>query len=65
MEYVGEEQMVEQDGDNDGGWVETHHFDESTSGINEKICEMTLDSSKVCSSLLIFLICFVMFILYR
>lgn len=54
MEYVGEEQMVEQDGDNDGGWVETHHFDESTSGINEKICEMTLDSSKVRNSLLSF-----------
>lgn len=47
MEYVGEELMVEQDGDNDGGWVETHHYDESTSGIDDKICEMTLDSSKV------------------
>lgn len=49
MEYVGEELMVEQEGDTDGGWVETHHFDESTSGLNDKITEMTLDTSKVCS----------------
>ncbi|XP_055591900.1 ubiquitin-like-conjugating enzyme ATG3 [Uranotaenia lowii] len=50
MEYVGEETLVEES-DQDGGWVETHHFnpDEgaSGSGLEEKVCEMTLDGSKV------------------
>jgi ubiquitin-like-conjugating enzyme ATG3 len=46
MEYVGEEIMVEES-DNDGGWVETHHFDElNSSGLEDKVCEMTLDSNK-------------------
>lgn len=48
MEYVGEEIIVEND-DNDGGWVETHHFDDggnNLTDVEEKICEMTLDSSK-------------------
>lgn len=44
MEYVGEETLVEEN-DADGGWVETHH-DSNVSGIDEKISEMTLDSSK-------------------
>lgn len=47
MEYVGEETIVEDGGDGDG-WVETHHFDPTTSTeIDDKICEMTLDNSKV------------------
>lgn len=50
MEYVGEETLVE-DGDADGGWVETHHYnpdgEASGSGLEQKVCEMTLDGSKV------------------
>lgn len=47
MEYVGEETIVEDGGDGDG-WVETHHFDgTSTTEIDDRICEMTLDNSKV------------------
>jgi ubiquitin-like-conjugating enzyme ATG3 len=47
MEYVGQEVVVEET-DQDGGWVETHHFDElNSSGVEEKICEMTLDSKKI------------------
>lgn len=44
IEYVGEEAMVEED--QDGGWVETHHYDESASGLDDKVSEMTLDSSR-------------------
>lgn len=47
MEYVGEETVVEDD-TGDGGWVETHHYDdEATAEIEENICEMTLDNNKV------------------
>lgn len=47
MEYVGEEIMVETEDGNDGGWVETHHFDATTmSEVEDKVCEMTLDSNK-------------------
>ncbi|XP_059620584.1 ubiquitin-like-conjugating enzyme ATG3 [Phlebotomus argentipes] len=43
IEYVGEETMVEED-DQEGGWVETHHYDESSAaGVEEKVSEMTLD----------------------
>uniref|UniRef100_U5EY99 Ubiquitin-like-conjugating enzyme ATG3 n=1 Tax=Corethrella appendiculata TaxID=1370023 RepID=U5EY99_9DIPT len=47
IEYVGEETLVEEN-DQDGGWVETHHFNEdgtSTSALEDKVCEMTLDSN--------------------
>lgn len=56
MEYVGEETIVEGGGD-DEGWVETHHFDGTTSTeIDDKVCEMTLDNSKVFSEIKIVLI---------
>lgn len=50
MEYVGEETMVEMDGPDadEGGWVETHHFDgNSMTELEDNVCEMTLDSTKV------------------
>lgn len=45
MEYVGEETIVEDDGDSgEGGWVETHHFDSATGlKLEEKLSEMTMD----------------------
>lgn len=46
MEYVGEETVVEHE-TGDGGWVETHHFDESSTELEDKVCEMTLDSNKL------------------
>ncbi|XP_055705079.1 ubiquitin-like-conjugating enzyme ATG3 isoform X2 [Phlebotomus papatasi] len=47
IEYVGEEKIVEEDAQ-EGGWVETHHYDETNAqGLDEKVSEMTLDSSKV------------------
>ncbi len=49
MEYVGEETIVEGGGEGeDEGWVETHHYDGTASTeIDDKVCEMTLDNSKV------------------
>lgn len=49
MEYVGEETLVEEN-DQDGGWVETHHFNPdgaSGSGLEDKVCEMTLEGAKM------------------
>lgn len=47
MEYVGEETIVEDDS-GEGGWVETHHFDDATgqASVEEKLSEMTMDSAK-------------------
>lgn len=48
MEYVGEETMVENDGPDADGWVETHHFDSNNmTELEDNVCEMTLDSTKV------------------
>lgn len=47
MEYVGEETLVEEES-GDGGWVETHQLnDDGTTQLDDKICELTLDESKV------------------
>lgn len=46
MEYVGEETIIENEGDADDGWVETHHYDARTNELEDKVCEMTLDSNK-------------------
>lgn len=40
MEYVGEETIIENENGADDGWVETH----PSSGIEDKVHEMTLDS---------------------
>lgn len=50
IEYVGEEKIVEADGGEEG-WVETHQLNEDGSKmeLENKICELTLDDSKVCS----------------
>lgn len=42
LEHVGEETIIENDGEDDG-WVETH----STSEIENKVCDMTLDENKI------------------
>ena len=43
MEYVGEENIIEnEDGEDGGGWVETH----TTSEIENKVCDMTLDGNR-------------------
>lgn len=42
MEYVGEENIIENEDGEDGGWVETH----TTSEIENKVCDMTLDENR-------------------
>lgn len=37
-----QEKVIEED-DNDGGWVDTHHYDTSHSDIAEQVSEMNLD----------------------
>lgn len=46
MEYEGEETIVE-DESGEGGWVETHHFDDATGqpSVEEKLSEMTMDNA--------------------
>lgn len=39
-----------EESDQDGGWVETHHFNPDGaggSGLEDKVCEMTLEGAKV------------------
>lgn len=45
MEYVGEETIIEADS-GEGGWVETHHFGDAAGGVEEKLSEMTMESTK-------------------
>lgn len=44
MEYVGEETIIENEDGGDDGWVETHHYDPNTNGLEDKVCDMTLGS---------------------
>lgn len=41
MEYASEQEKVL---DDEGGWVDTHHFSEK--GVEEKISEMKLDDTE-------------------
>ena len=44
MEYCDDQEKVIEADDPDGGWVDTHHFDTSASGLDDKVSEMTLES---------------------
>lgn len=43
IEYSDEMERILEPEDPDGGWVDTHHSDPTTAGIEEKVSEMTLD----------------------
>ena len=46
IEYSDElERIIEVD-DPEGGWVDTHHYDPSLGGIDEKVTEMTLEETQ-------------------
>lgn len=47
MEYSKELEHIIESDDADNGWVDTHHYDTGTSGLEDKISEMTLDNMKV------------------
>lgn len=44
MEYSDEQERIIESDDADNGWVDTHHYDMTASGIDDKVQEMTLDS---------------------
>lgn len=44
MEYCDDQEKIIEADDPDGGWVDTHHFDTSASGLDDKVSEMTLES---------------------
>ncbi|XP_064456041.1 ubiquitin-like-conjugating enzyme ATG3 isoform X2 [Ornithodoros turicata] len=52
MEYsMEQEKVLEEEGDEDGGWVDTHHYvDPSSSGLAEHVQEMTLEPHKETAS---------------
>lgn len=43
MEYSKEQECIIEADDPEGGWVDTHHYDTSISGVDEKVSEMTLE----------------------
>uniref|UniRef100_A0A2A4K951 Ubiquitin-like-conjugating enzyme ATG3 n=1 Tax=Heliothis virescens TaxID=7102 RepID=A0A2A4K951_HELVI len=47
IEYCEDkEKVIENENDEDGGWVDTHHYDNAGSPtVEEKVCEMTLDAA--------------------
>lgn len=46
MEYVGEETLIENEDGTDEGWVETHHYNPTTSELEDKVCDMTLGENR-------------------
>lgn len=50
MEYSDEQERIIESDDADNGWVDTHHYDMTASGIDDKVQEMTLDSKVVDSA---------------
>lgn len=46
MEYVGEETYIENEDGGDDGWVETHHYNPTTSELEDKVCDMTLGENR-------------------
>lgn len=50
IEYSDELERILEPEDPDGGWVDTHHLDPTTAGIEEKVSEMTLDDCIVSGS---------------
>lgn len=58
MEYKTEQELIV-DEDDDGGWVDTHHFSESFN-LEQKVADMALESkvSPDCVIFIIFVLCF-------
>lgn len=43
IEYCDNQERIIEADDPEGGWVDTHHYDPSIGGVDEKVSEMTLD----------------------
>lgn len=51
MEYSEDLERIIESDDADNGWVDTHHYEAGSSGLEEKISEMSLDNLKVIDTL--------------
>ncbi|XP_043518747.1 ubiquitin-like-conjugating enzyme ATG3 isoform X2 [Frieseomelitta varia] len=51
IEYSKEQECIIEEDDPEGGWVDTHHYDSSLGGIEERVTEMTLDETQLCQSI--------------
>uniref|UniRef100_A0A1Y1LY63 Ubiquitin-like-conjugating enzyme ATG3 n=1 Tax=Photinus pyralis TaxID=7054 RepID=A0A1Y1LY63_PHOPY len=47
MEYSKDLECIIESDDADNGWVDTHHYDTSSTGLEDKITDMSLDNAKV------------------
>ncbi|KAG8042551.1 hypothetical protein G9C98_005185 [Cotesia typhae] len=45
IEYCDEQERIIEADDPEGGWIDTHHYDASVGGIDEKVSEMTLEDT--------------------
>ncbi|KAK0090497.1 hypothetical protein PV325_013403 [Microctonus aethiopoides] len=45
IEYCDDQERIIEADDPEGGWVDTHHYDTSVGGVDEKVSEMTLDDA--------------------
>ncbi|XP_046144426.1 ubiquitin-like-conjugating enzyme ATG3 isoform X2 [Osmia bicornis bicornis] len=46
IEYSKEQECIIEADDPEGGWVDTHHYDTTLSGIEERVTEMTLEETQ-------------------
>ncbi|XP_003489937.1 ubiquitin-like-conjugating enzyme ATG3 [Bombus vosnesenskii] len=51
IEYSKEQECIIEEDDPEGGWVDTHHYDSSLGGIEERVTEMTLDETQLSQSI--------------
>lgn len=51
IEYSKEQECIIEADDPEGGWVDTHHYDTSLGGIEERVTEMTLDETQLSQSI--------------
>ncbi|XP_032671805.1 ubiquitin-like-conjugating enzyme ATG3 [Odontomachus brunneus] len=46
IEYSNEQECIIEADDTEGGWVDTHHYDISLAGLDERVTEMTLEETQ-------------------
>ncbi|XP_035738703.1 ubiquitin-like-conjugating enzyme ATG3 [Vespa mandarinia] len=51
IEYSKEQECIIEADDPEGGWVDTHHFDTTFGGIDDRVTEMTLEENQPIQSL--------------
>ncbi|XP_076667791.1 autophagy-related protein 3 [Andrena cerasifolii] len=51
IEYTKEQECIIEADDPEGGWVDTHHYDASLGGIDDRVTEMTLEETHLPQSI--------------